>query len=110
MTTTTPASIIAELRAAEAAAEKAWHRARANGSEAYRAACTRAWNEATAARREAEADSEVVTYSTAAAMLGVTKGTISQLVARGKLDQHPEGGVSVASIIARAAERADLSQ
>lgn len=108
---TTPTGILADLRAAEAAAEKAWHRARANGSAAYRAACTRAWNEATAARREAEADSESVTYATAAAMLGVTKGTVSQLVARGKLDRHPEeGGVSVASIIARAAERADLSQ
>ncbi len=49
-------------------------------------------------------DAEAVTYSVAAAMLGVTKGTVSQLVARGKLDRHPDGGLTRASVLVRLAQ------
>lgn len=50
-------------------------------------------------------DAEVVTHSVAAAMLGVTRGTIAQLVHRGKLDRHPDGGVLRSSILQRIAQR-----
>lgn len=50
-------------------------------------------------------DTEAVTHSVAAAMLGVTRGTIAQLVHRGKLDRHPDGGVLRASIMQRIAQR-----
>jgi hypothetical protein len=46
-------------------------------------------------------DAEAVTQSVAAAMLGVTLGTVKQLVARGNLDRHPDGGVTRASVLAR---------
>ncbi len=46
-------------------------------------------------------DAEAVTYSVAAAMLGVTKGTVSTLVQRGSLDRHPDGGVTRASVFVR---------
>jgi hypothetical protein len=39
-------------------------------------------------------DAEAVTHSVAAAMLGVTRGTVAQLVHRGTLDRHPDGGVT----------------
>lgn len=48
-------------------------------------------------------DTEAVTHSVAAAMLGVTKGTIAQLVHRGTLDRHPDGGVLRASVMQRLA-------
>ena len=51
-------------------------------------------------------DSEVVSHSVAAAMLGVHRGTISQLVHRGTLDRHPDGGVARASVLARLARGA----
>lgn len=50
-------------------------------------------------------DAEAVTHSVAAAMLGVTRGTIAQLVHRGKLDRHPDGGVLRSSIMQRIAQR-----
>lgn len=50
-------------------------------------------------------DAEAVTWSVAAAMLGVTKGTVSQLMARGKLDRHPDGGILRASVLQRLARR-----
>lgn len=50
-------------------------------------------------------DTEAVTQSVAAAMLGVTRGTIAQLVHRGKLDRHPDGGVLRSSIMQRIAQR-----
>jgi hypothetical protein len=46
-------------------------------------------------------DDVAVSQSVAAAMLGVTRGTIAQLVHRGTLTRHPTGGVSIASILDR---------
>lgn len=48
-------------------------------------------------------DAEAVTHSVAAAMLGVTRGTVAQLVTRGTLDRHPEGGVLRSSVLLRIA-------
>lgn len=48
-------------------------------------------------------DAEAVTHSVAAAMLGVTRGTIAQWVTRGTLDRHPDGGVLRASVLQRLA-------
>lgn len=58
------------------------------------------------ARSLGHQDTEAVTQSVAAAMLGVTRGTIAQLVARGTLERHPDGGVSRASVLKRIAARA----
>lgn len=46
-------------------------------------------------------DAEAVTRSVAAAMLGVSPGTVAQLTARGSLDRHPDGGITRASVMAR---------
>ena len=46
-------------------------------------------------------DAESVSHSVAAAMLGVHRGTIAQMVARGTLDRHPDGGVLRASVLQR---------
>lgn len=46
-------------------------------------------------------DTDAVTQSVAAAMLGVTRGTIAQMVHRGTLDRHPDGGVLRASVLQR---------
>lgn len=46
---------------------------------------------------------EPVTHATAAAMLEVTRGTIAQLVHRGTLERHEDGGVSMASVLRRLA-------
>lgn len=46
-------------------------------------------------------DDGAVSQSVAAAMLGVTRGTIAQLVHRGTLDRHPDGGVMRASVLRR---------
>ena len=53
------------------------------------------------ARSLGHSDSDAVTYSVAAAMLGVARGTVSTLVHRGTLDRHPDGGVTRASVLAR---------
>lgn len=53
------------------------------------------------ARSAGTDDAEAVTYSVAAAMLGVTRGTISQMTHRGTLDRHPDGGVLRSSIMQR---------
>ncbi|WP_141578997.1 hypothetical protein [Actinomadura sp. WMMA1423] len=39
-----------------------------------------------------------VPYSKAGAMLGITRQGVHDLVKRGKLDQHPDGGVTTSSI------------
>ncbi|PPK65545.1 hypothetical protein V5P93_005017 [Actinokineospora auranticolor] len=39
-----------------------------------------------------------VSYSVAGAMLGVTRQGVHDLVTRGKLDRHPDGGVTTESI------------
>jgi hypothetical protein len=45
---------------------------------------------------------EAVTQSVAGAMLGVTRGTIVQMLARGgahQLERHPDGGIVMASVL-----------
>lgn len=44
-----------------------------------------------------------VSMSVAAAMIGVTPGRVTQLADAGKLDRHPDGGVTRASVTARIA-------
>lgn len=46
-------------------------------------------------------DAESVSQYVAAAMLGVTRGTVAQMVTRGTLDRHPDGGVLRASVLQR---------
>jgi hypothetical protein len=46
-------------------------------------------------------DSESVTQHVAAAMLGITRGSIAQMLHRGNLDRHPDGGVLRSSVIQR---------
>lgn len=53
------------------------------------------------ARSLGRSDSESVTQHVAAAMLGVTRGTIATLLARGTLARHPDGGVLRASVMQR---------
>lgn len=61
------------------------------------------------ARSVGAEDSETVTRSVAAAMLGVHPGTVARLVARGRLDRHPDGGILRASVLQRLASmRGDL--
>lgn len=55
------------------------------------------------ARALGRTDDEAVTHAVAAAMLGVTRGTIAQWVHRGTLDRHPDGGVLRASVLQRLA-------
>lgn len=50
-------------------------------------------------------DAEAITHSVAAAMLGVHPGTVAQLVHRGTLDRHPDGGILRASVLQRLARR-----
>lgn len=57
------------------------------------------------ARPLSRTDTAAVTHSVAAAMLGVTRGTIAQWVARGTLDRHPDGGVLRASVLQRIARQ-----
>lgn len=47
--------------------------------------------------------SDAVTYSVAAAMLGVARGTVSTLASRGTLERHPDGGITRASVLLRLA-------
>lgn len=47
--------------------------------------------------------SDAVTYSVAAAMLGVVRGTVSTLASRGTLERHPDGGITRASVLLRLA-------
>ena len=46
-------------------------------------------------------DDRSVTQSVAAAMLGLSVGSIGSMIARGDLERGPDGGVTVASIMAR---------
>lgn len=50
-------------------------------------------------------DTEAVTHSVAAAMLGVARGTVGALVHQGRLDRHPDGGVLRSSVLQRIASR-----
>lgn len=53
------------------------------------------------ARSLGRTDAEAVTQHVAAAMLGITRGSISVMLARGTLDRHPDGGVLRASVLQR---------
>jgi hypothetical protein len=44
---------------------------------------------------------DAVSYATAGAMLGITRQGVHDLVQRGKLLRHPDGGVVPASVRAR---------
>jgi hypothetical protein len=48
---------------------------------------------------------ERVTYAVAGAMLGISRQGVHDLLNRGKLAAHPDGGVSTASVRARATRR-----
>jgi hypothetical protein len=52
-------------------------------------------------RRVGHPSAQAVSYSVAGAMLGMTRQGIHDLVTRGKLARHPDGGVTVASVRAR---------
>ena len=52
-------------------------------------------------RRAGHPSAQAVSYSVAGAMLGVTRQGVHDLVTRGKLARHPDGGVSVDSVRAR---------
>ncbi|WP_344486482.1 hypothetical protein [Nonomuraea monospora] len=53
------------------------------------------------ARGAGHPSATAVSYSTAGAMLGITRQGVHDLVKRGKLDRDPEGGVTTSSIQAR---------
>lgn len=48
---------------------------------------------------------ERVSYAAAGAMLGITRQGVHDLIARGKLRRHPDGGVTTASVRDRANRR-----
>lgn len=53
-------------------------------------------------RRVGHPSAQAVSYSVAGAMLGITRQGVHDLVTRHKLERHPEGGVTVESVRARA--------
>lgn len=55
------------------------------------------------ARSLGREDAEEVSHAVAAAMLGVSRGTVAQLVHRGTLDRHHDGGVLRSSVLDRIA-------
>ncbi len=57
------------------------------------------------ARRAGHPGAVAVSYAVAGAMLGVTRQGVHDLVVRGKLDRHPDGGVTIASVKARLLSR-----
>ena len=59
------------------------------------------------ARRMGHPARDAVTYPVAAAMLGITRQGVHDLVRRGKLDRHGDGGVSVVSVQARLLSRTE---
>ncbi|MEU6741507.1 hypothetical protein [Streptosporangium sandarakinum] len=50
------------------------------------------------ARRAGHPGRQAVPFATAGAMLGITRQGVHDLVKRGKLDRHPDGGVTTDSI------------
>ncbi|HEX3492570.1 MAG TPA: hypothetical protein VHU92_24720 [Streptosporangiaceae bacterium] len=56
-------------------------------------------------RRVGHPSAQAVSYSVAGAMLGITRQGVHDLVTRHKLERHPEGGVTVESVRARAEGR-----
>lgn len=55
--------------------------------------------------RAGHPDAEAVSFSVAAAMLGITRQGVHDLARRGKVRAHPDGGVTVDSVQARLKER-----
>ena len=53
------------------------------------------------ARRVGHPAADAVSYSVAGAMLGITRQGVHDLIRRHKLDRHPNGGVTTASVRAR---------
>lgn len=53
-----------------------------------------------------DGDEHRISQQAAAEMLGVTRGTVAQMVARGNLDRHPDGGVLRSSVFAVLIRRA----
>ena len=62
------------------------------------------------ARRAGHPWAESVTYATAGAMLGITRQGVHDLVRRGKLPRHPDGGVPSAAIRERLLSRGTHDQ
>lgn len=60
------------------------------------------WMDTTRALRRAEAATPSVSYGVAAAMLDTSRSAVQHLVNIGVLDRHPDGGISTASVFARA--------
>jgi hypothetical protein len=60
------------------------------------------------ARRAGHPGAEAVSYAVAGAMLGVTRQGVHDLVTRGKLARHDDGGVTTASVQDRINQRAAL--
>jgi hypothetical protein len=58
-------------------------------------------------RRAGHPAAVAVPFSVAAAMLGITRQGVHDLTVRGKLQRDPEGGVTVESVRARLAARAE---
>jgi hypothetical protein len=52
-------------------------------------------------RRAGHPSAQAVSYSVAGAMLGMTRQGVHDLVTRGKLARHPDGGVTVESVRVR---------
>jgi len=59
------------------------------------------------ARRLGHPGRDVLSYPEAAAMLGITRQGVHDLVRRGKLDRHADGGVLTASVQARLRSRTE---
>jgi hypothetical protein len=53
------------------------------------------------ARRVGHPAAESISYATAGAMLGITRQGVHDLVRRGRLPRHPDGGVPSAAVRAR---------
>ncbi|WP_154697550.1 hypothetical protein [Lentzea guizhouensis] len=60
-----------------------------------------------AARRAGHPSRQHVSFGVAGAMLGITRQGVHDLVNRGKLERHPDGGVTVESIQIRLSQRRD---
>ncbi|HEY7486002.1 MAG TPA: hypothetical protein VH912_16170 [Streptosporangiaceae bacterium] len=56
-------------------------------------------------RRVGHPSARTVSYSVAGAMLGITRQGVHDLVTRGKLARHPDGGVKPESVRARLNQR-----
>jgi hypothetical protein len=56
-------------------------------------------------RRMGHPFATTVSYSVAGAMLGITRQGVHDLVSRGKLERHPDGGVTPGSVRARLNQR-----